>query len=281
MSQLLEDSRIGLKVACYQAAMELKRYFTLVRLFFVLMGPAFVLILIRMGVIDWIGGMETFKWLVSAYVGTALSITGLVTLASTIIGDQEDGSLLRTKTIPGGMLGHIVAKVLVLSVTSLLSIVLVLAAAHIGAGAWLIEPTPWLALLPVVVLVSIAVTAPLGLVMGGLARKVTDVFYVTVVGFTLIAISDLLVPPGLMPGWITTIAKAFPVYWLGYLSRLSMLGPDSPLVSMSGGQWALGLGIMALWILIGFLALPKAMRKLSRRQSPSMLDKYSTLVGAA
>lgn len=277
---LLDESKMGLSFGLYQARIELKQYFTPIRMLFALMGPVVVLVLIRMGLINWVGGIDAFRWLVSAYVGTALTITGLVTIASTIIGDQEDGTLLRAKTLPGGMLGHLSAKVIALMVESLLSIILTLMAALIGAGEWLIKPTGWLLILPLVIVVAVAVTAPLGLIMGGLARKVSDVIYVSIIGFGIIAISDLLVPPGLMPGWVTSIAKAFPAYWLGYASRLSLLGPESAFVEMSAIEWAVGLLILVVWFCIGILILPKAMRKLSRRQSPSMLDKYSNLVGA-
>lgn len=280
MSTLVRDSKTGINVGLFQARIELRRYFTPVRIFFALMGPMVVLILIRMGLINWVGGIDVFRWLVSAYVGAALSISGTVTLASTIIGDQEDGTLLRAKTLPGGMLGHISAKSIVVIATSLISIVLTIAAANLASGSWLIKPTVWLAVLPLVVVVAIATTAPIGLIMGGLARKVTDVFYVTIVCFAVIVISDVFVPPGLMPDWLTVIAKLFPVYWLGNLSRLSLLGADSPLVTLTTFDWVIGVFVMIAWLIAGVVFLPRALRKLSRRQSPSRLDKFSNLVGA-
>lgn len=266
---------VGFKVGLYQSRMELRRHFTLVRAMFSLIGYALFLVIIKMGLIEWIGGIDIFQWIVTAYVGAAISIAGIITIAMTIIGDQEDGTLLRAKILPGGLIGHLSAKVIVLAITSLLSILLVLVVSHIGSGTWLITPSIWLFVTPLFVALAIAVTSPIGLIMGGIARKITDFIYVMIVGYVIIFISDVFIPSGLLPEWVTMIARIFPVYWLGYISRLLLLGSDSLLINLSASEWILGGFVLTIWLAIGILFLPKAMRKLSRRQSPSMFDKRS------
>lgn len=262
-------SSMGFRIGWHQAVLELRRKYTPLKILATFTGPVILFIAIRLGIINRIGGVGVFRWIACAYVGTALSINGLVTLSSTIIGDQEDGSLLRAKTIPSGFLAHIFAKVMILSTESAISITLMLATAQIAAKQWIMKPTLWMATLPLIMVLSIAVIAPLGLIAGGFSRKITDIIYICIIAYALIGISDLLVPPGFMPNWLTLIAKVFPFYWLGYLSRLSLLGPNSPLTLLPTLDWVLGCIILWSWLLIGLFLLPKAVRALSRRQSPS------------
>lgn len=63
-----------------------------------------------------------------------LAMTGIVTLSSTIVADQDEGVILRAKTLPFGLSGYFTGKVILLTVTSLVGLLLLLVAGELSFG---------------------------------------------------------------------------------------------------------------------------------------------------
>ena len=101
----------------------------------------------------------------------------------------------------------------------------------------------WLGLLGVALL-SIGSTVPLGAVVGSLVKSPLAVFPMSLVASGHLLISGIFFPIETMPEWLAGIAKAFPVYWLGLLSR-GVLVPESEAVV--GWELAFALGLPAAW----------------------------------
>lgn len=262
-----------LRLAGKQTKIELKRHYKPLRAMSNLIAPILIYILIKMGLPEWIGGTASFQWILAAYLAAALSITGMITLSATIIGDQEDGTLLRAKTLPAGLPAHLIVKVIVLTVNSLLSVILILGATYLAGGDELLEVSARLLLLVPFIILAVGVTAPMGLIAGGLSKKITSVVYISLFGYLLVAISDVFLPPGMMPDWLVYIARVFPFYWLGYLSRYIMLDSNALADTLTSLEWTLGLGVLAAWLLVGVIFTPAAFRSLSRRQSGRRLEQ--------
>lgn len=266
----------AVKLAFGQTAIELKRHYTVFRVLSTLVAPVIIFILIKLGLPDWMGGPDLFRWVLAAYLAVALSITGLITLSAGIIGDQEDGTLLRAKTLPAGLPAHLISKVAFLTLNSLVSIILILTATYLASRGELLEISPRLfGLIPLIIL-AVAVTAPMGLIAGGISRKISNVIYITLFGYFLVAISGIFFSPDFMPAWLTYIARAFPIYWLGYLSRQIMLDPHFLVNQLTPLEWVLGSGVILGWLIFGLLYIPVAIRALSRRQSGRRLERVGS-----
>lgn len=279
MATTISRNALTTRLAIFQTLLEIKRHYTIARLIPVILGPLVILALLRMGLVDWAGGFAGFRWIVCAFLATGLALSSLITLATAIISDQEDGTLLRAMTLPAGFQAHLLAKVAFVTITSLVTYTLMILAAVVGAGGDVIVLSPKLLLLIPFIVLLVVVLAPLGLIAGGLSRKLTDVFYVMLVAYVLVAISDLVVPPGLMPDWITKISYVFPFYWLGHLCRMILLDDSMGIATPSGELWVFGVGVLVAWTVAGLILTPKVMAKLARRQSPSRLEK-STYVAS-
>jgi ABC-2 type transport system permease protein len=148
-------------------------------------------------------------------LGTGIAFGGLLTLTQLLTLEREDGTLLRAKTIPNGMLGYLVGKIITTSGMSLISFVLTLVpglflfddVATGGIGAWL--TLIW------VVLLGLVATLPLGAVLGSLFSDPRNIGLVTFPIMGLVAISGIFYPMSGLPEWLQWIGQAFPIYWLG------------------------------------------------------------------
>ena len=57
-----------------------------------------------------------------------IAFSGLATLAGQLLVEREDGTLLRAKAVPNGMLGYLVGKLVLVSSMMVISLVLPLCA---------------------------------------------------------------------------------------------------------------------------------------------------------
>ena len=74
-------------------------------------------------------------------IGMSIAFGGLMGPAGTIAVDREDGTLLRAKATPNGMIGYLVGKIVMFALTSLVSIaLLVIPGAHGRRGTGLRRP---------------------------------------------------------------------------------------------------------------------------------------------
>ena len=165
-------------------------------------------------------------------------------------------------------------KLITLSTAGFISSFLALLAAHAAIGGMLPDSlSTWMAFAGLVIL-SIASTAPLGIVLGGLARNVLVSLPVMFAGFGLVSISGVFFPLEILPGFIQGCAKVFPVYWLGELARI-VLAPEL-FGALSWNILIENSAVPLAWMLIGLALCPRVVQLISRRQSGSRLALIQT-----
>ncbi|MFU8872897.1 ABC transporter permease [Micromonospora sp. SL4-19] len=203
-------------------------------------------------------------------LGMGLAFGGLLGLAQQLIVDREDGTLLRAKATPNGMLGYLIGKIVMLSAISLIGLALQLSPALFFLdGIRLTDGGAWLTLAWVVPLGLVA-TLPLGAVIGSLIENPRNMGLVVLPIFGLIALSGIFYPINGYPGWLQAVAQAFPIYWLGLGMRSALL-PQAMAAVELGGSWRQleTLGVLGLWALGGLLLAPALLRRMARRESGS------------
>ncbi|GIH26743.1 transport permease protein [Acrocarpospora phusangensis] len=197
---------------------------------------------------------------------------GMVNMSQQLTADREDGTLLRAKATPYGMVGYLVGTVVSVAgvlVTDLLiflvpGIFLVGGVALEGAGAWL-------TLLWVLVLGLVA-ALPAGAVLGSLFVSPRGQGLITLPLLGLIAISGIFYPVAALPGWVQGVAQVFPFYWMGLGMRSALL-PDAAVAVELGGSWRHleTAGVLGVWAVVGLLVAPVVLRRMARRESGSVL----------
>lgn len=205
-------------------------------------------------------------------LGMQVAVVGLVNLATILIIEREDGTLLRAKAIPNGILGYLVGKVVTVSGMALISLAIILVpSAFLFDGLQLTSFGAWLTL-AWVLLLGLAATMPIGAILGSLFSEARAVGFIVPPMLGLIAVSGIFYPITIAPAWLQWIAQTFPVYWLGLGMRSALL-PDSMAAVEIGESWRHleMFGVLGLWAVVGLILAPIVLRRMARRESGSSM----------
>ncbi|MBA9007187.1 ABC transporter permease [Thermomonospora cellulosilytica] len=194
--------------------------------------------------------------------------SGMMGLAITLTMDREDGTLLRAKATPNGVIGYLTGRILSRGGLTVVGLLLPLVpAAFVFGGLDLGRASAWLTLAWVLALGLPAVLA-IGAILGSLFTNAQSVGVLMVPLMLLIAISGVFYPVTAFPGWVEWIAQAFPLYWLGLGMRSAML-PDPLAAAEIGDSWRHleTAGMLGLWAVAGLVLAPRVLRRMARRES--------------
>jgi ABC-2 type transport system permease protein len=199
-------------------------------------------------------------------VGMSIAFTGLTTLMMSLSLDREDGTLLRAKAIPNGMLGYLIGRISSVSAMAVASMVLIIVPSLFMLDGISIN---WFTLAWVTVLGLVA-SMPIGAVAGSLFSNPRNSGLIMLPVMGLVAVSGIFYPISSMPEWVQGLAQMFPIYWLGLGMRSAML-PDSLSAVEIGESWRHleTLGVLAAWAVVGLLVAPMVLRRMARRESGS------------
>ncbi|KAA9166507.1 ABC transporter permease [Amycolatopsis acidicola] len=217
-------------------------------------------------------------------LGMTLGINGIATMAGSLAVEREDGTLLRARTVPGGVTGYVVGKVVMLSCSTVVTAALTLGVGFAvfpelvthGAGSWLT--------LVVVLVLGLAATLPAGIVIGPLLPNSHSFGLVMFPLYAVAATSGVFYPLTRFPEWLQYVGQVFPIYWLGLLARSALLPADLAATEI-GGSWRYGaaVAVLAVWAIAGASLAPPLLRRMTRQESGSKLlsrrDKAMQRVG--
>jgi ABC-2 type transport system permease protein len=220
----------------------------------------------------------------SAIGGTSLplatlalaGVVGMMVAWSTITGaafvvafEREDGTLLRAKAAPFGVIGYLTGQVVRIPLNTAVSMLWILV-----PGLFLFDGLAstgidgWVTLVWVLALGLLA-TLPIGMALGAIAsnpRVVGQILFLVNGG--LIAISGIFYPISALPGWLHPIAQVFPFYWLGLGMRSALLPDAAVAVELSGSWRHLEMvGVLGAWAVVGLVLAPLLLRRMARRES--------------
>ena len=204
------------------------------------------------------------------FLSMIIIMGGICAPTGGITADREDGTLLRAKATPNGMLGYLVGKIVMCTLTTLLSFVVILVPGVMIASDVTLDARAGL-LLTLVFVVGMVSTVPMGVALGSIMKgaQALLVFFGTML---IIVVSDFL-PITLLPTWLQWLVRAFPAYWVGLGTRSALLPPE--MVAAEIGKWRVVemFAVPGVWAAIGLLLAPILLRRMARRQSGSALAK--------
>jgi ABC-2 type transport system permease protein len=198
-------------------------------------------------------------------------VYGVIRMGDLLVIEREDGTLLRAKAIPNGMLGYLLGKVVNISgQIALVVAVTLLIGAFLFTGLAIGSPGSWLTLAWVLVLGLLAML-PLGAVLGSLfesQRSAGAPMLLLLAG--LAAISGIFYPITHLPVFLQWTGQVFPVYWLGLGMRSALL-PNAMAAVEIGHSWRhlATFGVLSAWVVIGLVLAPVLLRRIARRESGS------------
>jgi ABC-2 type transport system permease protein len=199
-----------------------------------------------------------------------VSVNGMAGMAMNLTAAREDGTLLRAKATPNGMLGLLIGKIVVISGTIMLTVVglLIVGLAPFG-GLALGSAASWLTLAWVLALGLLAMLS-VGAVLGSLFRSVRSATVMITGVFGLIALSGIFTPITRLPAWLQWVGQALPLYWLGLGVRSALL-PGSLAAVEIGHSWRhlATAGVLGAWAIAGLVLAPVLLRRVVRREAGS------------
>jgi ABC-2 type transport system permease protein len=218
-------------------------------------------------------------------VGMLVAFNTISSAAFVVAFEREDGTLLRAKAAPFGVVGYLAGQAVRIPLNTVIGILWILV-----PGLFLFDGLAsaviagWVTLLWVLALGLLA-TLPLGMALGALVsnpRVVGQTLFLVNGG--LIAISGIFYPISALPGWCQAIAQIFPFYWLGLGTRSALLPDAAAAVELSGSWRHLEtVGVLGAWALFGFVLASVLLRRMARRESGATMqagrDKAAQRIG--
>jgi ABC-2 type transport system permease protein len=203
-------------------------------------------------------------------MGLAIGFAGILTVAQLLVVDREDGTLLRAKATPDGMVGYLIGKVVLVGGMTVVTLLVQVVIALFLTDVWLsldgLVTALWL--LPLAFLA----TVPLGAVFGSVFENPRGIVLLTLPLYALVAISGIFYPITSVPGWLQGVAQVFPLYWLGLGARSALL-PDELAAVELGDSWRHleTAGVLGAWAVLGIVLAPIVLRRMARRESGSVV----------
>jgi ABC-2 type transport system permease protein len=202
-------------------------------------------------------------------IGMNIAVGGVSGVATLLVVDREDGTLLRAKATPSGMTAYMIGKITLTAATVLSGLAVTMVLGLLAFPGLDVTAAGWLTLVWVAALGLLA-TIPLGILLGSLIPDPRFVAVIVLPFAGLAAISGIFYPITHLPGWLQAIGQVFPIYWLGLGMRAALLPGYLRSVELDG-SWRLGYVLLALcgWAAVGLIAAPPVLRRMAQRESGS------------
>ncbi|HEY1095034.1 MAG TPA: ABC transporter permease [Glycomyces sp.] len=203
-------------------------------------------------------------------IGMNVVFGGIMGMVGSLAMDRTNGTLLRAKSMPGGMTGYLVGHLASTAIfTTFMALVLLLVGLPLFDGLEFGSPDRWLIFITVL-LMGIVATLPIGAVLGAILDNPRNMGLVMFPIMGMVAISGIFYPITALPSWLQGIGQVFPMYWMGLGMRHALL-PDSMAAVEIGGEWrtVTMFAVLAVWAVVSMALAPRLLRRMSRRESGS------------
>ncbi|MEV0079807.1 ABC transporter permease [Nocardia neocaledoniensis] len=212
-------------------------------------------------------GMSVAELAVPGLLGSIIAFNGMYALLNVLVQDREDGTLLRAKAVPKGMVGYFVGKIVATAGSVLAQVVIVLGVGMVIIGGSSLSGAGAVATFAWVVALGLLAVLPLGAILGSYLDT-RSAFLLTMPLMGLIAISGIFYPITALPGWLQAVGQVFPMYWLGLGMRSALLPADAVAIEL-GQSWRHleTVAVLGIWAVVGLLLAPVVLRRMAERES--------------
>jgi ABC-2 type transport system permease protein len=192
---------------------------------------------------------------------------GMVSMSQLLTADRADGTLLRAKAIPNGLVCYVVGKVVSVGGGLIADLLILLVPALFLVDGISLGSAHWFTL-GWVLLLGLVATLPIGAVLGSVFTTARSQGLIQLPMLGLIAISGIFYPITALPGWLEWIGQLTPVYWMGLGMRSALL--PSPAIEVDASWRHLETAaVLGIWAVAGLLLAPVVLRRMARRESGS------------
>ncbi|MFE3292413.1 ABC transporter permease [Rhodococcus sp. NPDC059234] len=216
-------------------------------------------------------GLSVAELAVPGLLGSIIAFNGMYALLNVLVLDREDGTLLRAKAVPKGMVGYFVGKIVATAGSVVVQVLVVLGVGVVIIGGSSLAGPGAVATFVWVVALGLLAVLPVGAILGSVLDT-RSAFLLTMPLMGLIAVSGIFYPITALPGWLQAVGQAFPMYWLGLGMRSALL-PDGAVVIEIDQSWRHleTAAVLGVWAVAGLLIAPVVLRRMARHESGSSM----------
>ncbi|MGC3023023.1 ABC transporter permease [Brevibacterium sp. FAM 24630] len=195
-------------------------------------------------------------------------LSGLMGIASTLMQEKDDGTLLRAQCLPHGTLSYFVGKIVAQSSLALIAFLLVTTFAVVMLGGVQSEPAWQILSLLWIVPLGLAATLPIGVIFGAFLSRPRQLSFISLAMMAMTVVSGIFYPITTIPVFLQWLGLGFPLYWLGAGMRSALL-PPTVNTEVLTGAWVPGatLAVLATWAVLGAIVAGVVLRRAGQREN--------------
>lgn len=206
-------------------------------------------------------------------LGALVAFGVVIGPAFTLAMEKEDGTLLRHKAVPHGLVGYFTGQLIFQTLGLVPQLMIILVPSFLLFDNLMADPAGWFTVTWVLLLGMLA-AMPIGMVIGALVPSSQKVGTWGMLPVMLLAgISGIFYPLQQLWGWVQVVAQVFPMYWLGIGMRSAFL-PESAAALEVSGTWRTWetVAVLGCWAVAGAVLTPLVLRRMSRRSTGSQVQ---------
>ncbi|MDD9206981.1 ABC transporter permease [Georgenia sp. 10Sc9-8] len=219
-------------------------------------------------------GLTTAQFMLPGVLAFIVIFTAAFGLATAVTTEREDGTLLRMKSLPHGMVGYVVGQTARTSIEAVFNLVILAIPATLVIDALWVNGVSGVLHLLVLFALGLLACVPLGFVVGSVFKNPRSVggWGMLVMG-GLVMVSGVFFPILALPGWAQLVGQVTPLYWLGLGMREAIL-PDAVVALEISQSWRTleVFGVLGAWAVVGLLLAPVLLRRMARRESGAAVE---------
>lgn len=219
------------------------------------------------------GGGSVALYAIPGILAMNVLFTGLMGLATTLMMEREDGTLLRARSVPNGIRTYLVGKLLGQVAFTVSSLIVVIVLAAVLFDGFLGEAGPRVLHLIWLLPLGMLATLPFGAVLGSVLPSPRHLSFVSLGLMGLVAISGVFYPMDGQPMVAHVIGQCFPLSWMGMGMRSALLAPEAGVTVGAGGELIVAAGALGLWSAVGTGLATVVLRRTAQRQAGTKLAR--------
>ncbi|MGW5453550.1 ABC transporter permease [Nocardia sp. NPDC003979] len=212
-------------------------------------------------------GLGIAELAVPGLLGSIIAFNGMYAILNVLVLDREDGTLLRAKAVPKGMVGYFVGKIVSTTGAVVAQVVIVLGVGMAIIGGSSLSGPGAVATFAWVLALGLLAVLPIGAILGSVLDTRTA-FLLTIPLMGLIAISGVFYPITALPGWLQVLGQLFPMYWLALGMRSALLPGEAVGIELDQSWRHLEtVGVLGIWAVVGLALAPLVLRRMAKHES--------------
>lgn len=193
--------------------------------------------------------------------------------------ERLGGNFVRIRTLPNGtvswMIGHLMFQIILFLISMMVALV------SVKVFLPVVELSiPLVFYLLVITMLGVIAFAPVGFVIGMLARSLWLYMLGMVVNMALFIGTSGIVPFSAMPAWVGYVSLISPFYWMGYAGRALSPPAEAGVHEVFGVlNPALAIGVLVVLAIIGWMIGPRLVQDMMRKETIGQLgiDRQKTM----